>query len=44
MKKFLFATIAVFCLAMPYAAQAQVVVAIGHHHHHHHHHHHYHHE
>ncbi|MGA2887117.1 MAG: hypothetical protein ABSE51_03640 [Terracidiphilus sp.] len=37
MKKFLFGTILLFCLAVPYASQAQVVVVVHHHHHHHHH-------
>jgi hypothetical protein len=42
MKKLLLGTILAFCLAVPlavpYAAQAQVVVLVHHHHHHHHHH------
>jgi hypothetical protein len=40
MKKILLGLSLVFCLAVPYAAQAEVVVVIHHHHHHHHHYHH----
>lgn len=40
MKKILLGLALVFCLAAPYAAQAEVVVVIHHHHHHHHHYHH----
>jgi hypothetical protein len=43
MKKIMLALALVFCVAAPYAAQAQIVVAVGHHHHHYRHHHHYHH-
>jgi hypothetical protein len=37
MKKFLLGLALVFCFALPYAAQAQVIVAVGHEHHYHHH-------
>jgi hypothetical protein len=40
MKKFLLGLILVFCLAVPIASQAQVVVVLHPDHHHHHHHHH----
>jgi hypothetical protein len=40
MKKILFGLALTFCLAVPYAAQAQIVVVVHHHHHHYHHHHH----
>jgi hypothetical protein len=39
MKKYLFGLALVFCLAVPYAAQAQGSDGHRHHHHHHHHHH-----
>jgi len=47
MKKILLTLALVFCFAAPFAAQAQVVAAVGqghHHHYRHHRHHHYHHE
>jgi hypothetical protein len=40
MKKILLGVILVFCLAVPIASQAQVVVVLHPDHHHHHHHHH----
>ncbi len=39
MKKILLGLVLTFCLAVPYAAQAQVVVVVHPRHHHHHHHH-----
>ncbi len=41
MKKILLGLILAFCVAAPFAAQAQVVVVLHPHHHHHHHHNHY---
>jgi hypothetical protein len=38
MKRILLGLVLIFCLAVPYAAQAQVIVVVHHRHHHHHHH------
>ena len=39
MKKILLGLVLIFCFAMPYAVQAQVIVVVHHRHHYHHRHH-----